>query len=186
MCTPCLRYHSIDCSNGPFGGGIRFPSFQNENEPQCPPCGRQIAARLPSVPALPWELQMQSCPFKIGKRGKKKYWHSRAHRFPVVSPTQRRRLQWGKRQKGLSAAALLPCRLFIYFAYLHVHLESPPPAPWIGLGGWMWHVAISSFLNGMCSYSVQNSCRCALGEGFYMSGVYVHSLSNRFARTVQT
>lgn len=71
MRTPCLRYHSIDRSNGPFGGGIRFPSFRNENEAQCPPCGRQIAARLSSVRALPRELQMQCCPFKIGKREKK-------------------------------------------------------------------------------------------------------------------
>lgn len=147
MCTPCLRYHSIDCSNGPFGGGIRFPSFQNENEPQCPPCGRQVAARLSSVPAV----------LLRSARGEKKILTQSDAPLPggVANTAQRRMLQWGKRQKGLSSAALPPCRLFSCFAYLHVHLESPPPAPWIGLGGWMWHVAIRSFLNGMSSYSVQ-------------------------------
>lgn len=48
-----------------FGGDIRFLPFQNETEPQCPPCGRPIAAPLSCVPALLLGIQMQSCPFKI-------------------------------------------------------------------------------------------------------------------------
>lgn len=138
MCTPCLRYHSIERSNGPFGGGIRFPSFPNENEPQCPPCGRQIAARLSSVPALPLEPQMQSCPFKIGKRGKKKYWHSLTHRFPVVSrnTAQRRSLQSGKKAKGTFLCCSPPSS-FVYLFRLPIRpsgISSPCTLDWVG---WM-------------------------------------------------
>lgn len=132
MCTPCLRYHSIDCSNGPFGGGIRFPSFQNENEPQCPPCGRQIAARLPSVPALPWELQMQSCPFKIGKRGKKNI----DEPLPggVANPAQEASVR--EKAKGTFRCCSSPLS-FVYLFRLPTRpsgISSPCTLDWVG---WM-------------------------------------------------
>lgn len=115
MCTPCLRYHSIDGSNGPFGGGIRFPSFQNENEPQCPPCGRQIAARLSSVPP-----SFRCSPVLLrSARGKKKYWHSLTHLFPVVWPTGGFSKRKGKRDFPLLLSPVVVC-LFISPTYASI------------------------------------------------------------------
>lgn len=98
------------------------------------------------VARLALEIQMQSCPFKIDR---KKIIDTARRAASQGSPTLHSAGCFSK-EKGEREFPLLlpPCRLLIYFAYLYVHQESPPPAVWMGLGEWRAHVAISFFLNG--------------------------------------
>lgn len=101
-----------------------------------------------SFPAacLAFEIQMQSCPSKLDREIK--YWHSLTHRFPVIAnAVQCRMLYKRKRQKGISSPAPSSSFVDLFRLYLYVHQESPPPAVWMGLDEWIWHVAIN-FLNG--------------------------------------
>lgn len=98
------------------------------------------------VARLALEIQMQSCPFKIDR---KKIIDTARRTASRGSPTLHSAGCFSK-EKGEREFPLLlpPCRLLIYFAYLYVHQESPPPAVWMGLGEWRAHVAINFFLNG--------------------------------------
>lgn len=99
-----------------------------------------------SVVRLALEIQMQSCPFKIDRKKMiETAWRTASRWSATLHSAGCFRKEKGKREFPL---LLPPCRLLIYFAYLYVHLESPPPAVWIGLGEWISHVAVNFFLNG--------------------------------------
>lgn len=78
--------HSTSRSNVPFGGDIRFlsSSFQNENEPQRPPCGRQIAALL--------GVRDSDAALSFYDRQENNYLHSLTHRVPVIANAAQRRM----------------------------------------------------------------------------------------------
>lgn len=135
-----VNQHSIGRTNIPFGGGIGFGCrpqasvlekyyFQREKNPHSTPSSVRLQCFFPL-----WSVRLGSeMPLQM-------LWSSprmdrKCAPLPggVANNAQRKMLGKRKRQKGISYSPS-PCRLIILFAYLYVHLDSPPTAgAWTGL-----------------------------------------------------